>query len=182
MAEDCEDSTLGEQRVFASLILDTTNVDAHPGNDGYVLVLPLVRLSRVPFILKYADTGILTYRSAPGPSGVRGEMATASSSPGYPLGRRYIRCCPFSFLLSARGRGAAGVTFQLLDGEARGTRARLERVANWSPDQASAMPLSMRPGHRPKERPFLQVSPGYFLTCLSPTTRPWTCMVSCPRL
>ena len=63
---------------------------------------------------------ILTYGTAPGPSGGRGEMATASSSPGYPPGRRYIRCCPFSFLLSAGGRGAAGVTFQLLDGKARG--------------------------------------------------------------
>ena len=47
------------------------------------------------------------------------------------------------------------------------TRARLERVALWSPAKARAARGSMRPGHRPKERPFSLVSPTAVLFNLS---------------
>ena len=62
------------------------------------------------------------------------------------------------------------------------TRARLERVANWSPDSRTLRRISTRPGHRPKERPFDRYPLGrYFLTSRSPAAQSWTCTVKPPR-
>ena len=39
-----------------------------------------------------------------------------------------------------------------------------------------------RQAHRRKERPFWWVRPGWYIqTCSSPSARPWTCAVRCPR-